>query len=214
MKNTADTYIKKFLAQHIERRKFLCVMLMLAVLVSLAVYWRLKYTGIAMTNEVYCGLEEHTHTEDCYENVLVCGFEEGEEVFPSDDTLSGEAVSAGIHTHTDECYEKVLICGLEEHTHTVDCLTDHSLDEDQTNEAETAAETETVSEASSEASVAQTTETDGETEVSSDEPGVISDSSEDSSEEGSSGGGTSGGSVYISETSEDTDEDEDEEQIN
>ncbi|MCD8130468.1 MAG: hypothetical protein LUE16_04205, partial [Lachnospiraceae bacterium] len=32
--------------------------------------WRLHFTGIAKTNEVYCGLEEHVHTDDCYAWVL------------------------------------------------------------------------------------------------------------------------------------------------
>lgn len=88
-------------------------------------------------------------------------------------------------THTDDCYEKVLICGLEEHTHTVDCLTDHSLDEDQTTESE--AEGETSSEDLSEQDAAVSS--DSETEISSDEPAAVSDSSSEGS-----GGGSSGGS--------------------
>ncbi len=147
-------------------------MLMLALLVSTAVFWRLKYVGIAMTNEVFCGLEEHTHTDECYENVLVCGYEEGEEVYPDDETLSGEALTPEIHVHTDSCYERVLICGMEEHTHTVDCLIDHSLDDPTETAGLETAETETTSEGET---------ADSETEISSDEPRASSGEGSDTS---------------------------------
>lgn len=42
-------------------------------------------------------LAYHVHTDDCYEDVLICELEENEE-----------------HTHTEECYEKQLICGFED----------------------------------------------------------------------------------------------------
>lgn len=52
-----------------------------------------------------CGLEEHTHDENCYDEsgALIC-------------TLSE-------HTHTKSCYEaaKQPLCGLEEHTHDESC---------------------------------------------------------------------------------------------
>ncbi len=187
MKNTVDTYIKKFMAVHSEKRRFLYVMLVLAFLVALSVYWRLKYTGIAMTNQVYCGLEEHTHTDDCYENVLVCGLEEGEEVPFSDETLSGEALSAGVHVHTDECYEKVLICGLEEHTHTVDCLNESLLAETTETTEETTAPDgeETSAEAGSETTSEGETSSEAAAETSPDNPQASSGSSSDDSSENS-----------------------------
>ncbi len=102
-------YLKKFQELHIEKRRFACVVVVLALMVAGGVTWRMKYTGIAMTNETVCGLEEHVHTEECYEYVLVCGMEETEG-----------------HVHTEDCYEdeEVLICGEEEsegHIHTDDC---------------------------------------------------------------------------------------------
>lgn len=53
-------------------------MLFLAVIVSLVVYWQLRYTGITMSNETFCGYEEHVHTEECYdeEGDLICELEE------------------------------------------------------------------------------------------------------------------------------------------
>ena len=52
---------------------------------------------------VYCNKEEHTHNENCYENVLVC-------------TNTEES-----HTHTSECYTQKLTCTKEEHTHSAEC---------------------------------------------------------------------------------------------
>ena len=58
--------------------------------------------------DVICGMEEHTHTSDCYERtpVLVC-----ENTDPE-------------HVHTDECYrvDSVIICGKQEHKHTEACF--------------------------------------------------------------------------------------------
>ncbi len=109
MQNLVNTYLEKFKQEHHVRRRLTCLLLALAMVVSTGVYWQLHLTGAALTNEVYCGLEEHTHTDDCYEAVLVCTQEESEG-----------------HTHTDECYETVttLVCTLEEsegHTHTEEC---------------------------------------------------------------------------------------------
>ncbi|MCD8053968.1 MAG: leucine-rich repeat protein [Lachnospiraceae bacterium] len=109
MKNIVNSYVRKFRAEHRRSQRMAAMLAALALLVTAGVAWQLHATGIAMTNETYCGLEEHTHTEDCYEKVLVCGQEESEG-----------------HTHTDACYEeqKALVCGLEEsegHTHTDDC---------------------------------------------------------------------------------------------
>jgi len=114
MKNVVNTYLEKFMRERRMRRRLICVLLVLAAVVGTGVYWQLRMTGAALTNEVYCGKTEHTHDNSCYETVLVCGLEEGEG-------------TAG-HTHTEECYETVttLICGLEEsegHTHTDACYT-------------------------------------------------------------------------------------------
>ncbi len=111
MRNIVSTYVNKFLHERKERYRLLAVVAVLALLVAGGVFWRLHYTGVALTNEVNCGKEEHEHTEECYEEVLVCGFDDEEG-----------------HTHTDACYEtqKTLICGQEEqegHTHTDACYT-------------------------------------------------------------------------------------------
>ncbi|MCD7856212.1 MAG: CHAP domain-containing protein [Clostridiales bacterium] len=109
MQNLVNTYLEKFKQERHVRRRLTCLLLALAMVVSTGVYWQLHLTGAALTNEVYCGMEEHTHTDECYEAVLVCTQEESEG-----------------HTHTEDCYETVttLVCGLEEsegHTHTEEC---------------------------------------------------------------------------------------------
>ncbi|MCD7923055.1 MAG: CHAP domain-containing protein [Clostridiales bacterium] len=111
MKNIVSTYVEKFIADHRKTRRIASLLLGLALLVSAGVFWQLHSTGIALTNETYCGLEEHTHSEECYEEVLVCGLEEGED-----------------HTHDASCYEEQLVCGMEEHTHTMACMSDETAD--------------------------------------------------------------------------------------
>ncbi len=121
MKNTLLTYIDRYRHDRHDRLVLGSVLLFLAVFVTLFVYWQLRYVGVTMTNETYCGYEEHVHTEECYEYALVCGYEEGEVENPEI-----------THVHTDECYlkESVLICGLEEsdeHTHDESCYETQSV---------------------------------------------------------------------------------------
>ncbi|MCD7739226.1 MAG: leucine-rich repeat protein [Lachnospiraceae bacterium] len=87
MKNIVSAYIEKFRKERHERLKQAGILLLLAMLVTSGVTWRLHYTGIALTNGTYCGYEEHTHTADCYELKLVCGYEDaldGEEITVED----------------------------------------------------------------------------------------------------------------------------------
>ncbi len=114
MKNTVNEQVKQFTHARQVRRRFLSIVLILALVVSLVVFWQLHADGVAMANETFCGMEEHTHGEECYEQVLTCGLEESDE--PDG------------HTHTGACYETVLTCDIPEHIHTVDCLIDETAD--------------------------------------------------------------------------------------
>ncbi len=114
MRNIVNTYIDRFRHERRTRRRTAAILLTLAVVVAGSVFWQLRYTGVAMANETYCGYEEHTHTDECYETVLTCGLEEAE-------------ATEG-HTHDESCYETVqtLTCGQEEseeHTHSESCYT-------------------------------------------------------------------------------------------
>lgn len=119
MQNLLDRCIAKFSHERAARQKLACITLALAFVVTVGVYWQLKLTGAALANEYSCGMEEHTHSDECYELVLICGLEEDEELSQTDDTAAG-------HTHTEDCYEEqsVLVCELEEgegHTHSEEC---------------------------------------------------------------------------------------------
>ncbi len=82
-----------------------------ACIVVFATVYSLILPAITMERKTYCGLEEHTHSEACYETTETC--------------VCGQEESEG-HEHTDACYtkEKILVCELEEnddHSHTEDC---------------------------------------------------------------------------------------------
>ncbi len=99
-----DVFWEKLKQQTKKRRRAISIMLVLSLAVSSTVIWSLHGTGITMVNEELCGLELHSHTDECYSDVLVCGLDE-----------------ADGHTHTAECYERQLTCTLPEHIHTSDC---------------------------------------------------------------------------------------------
>ena len=107
MKNYFDGFYELIHKNSVKRRRMVSLLLVLSIFVSSGVLWELRDTVITMVNEPLCGFEEHEHTDECYENILVCGLEENDE-----------------HTHTEECYEKVLKCGHEEHIHIPLCYTD------------------------------------------------------------------------------------------
>lgn len=115
MKNYFDSFYEIMHKNSVKRRRMISLLLVLSIFVSSGVLWELRDTVITMVNEPVCGLEEHEHTDECYEKVLVCGLEENEE-----------------HTHTEECYENVLVCGHDEHCHTTLCYTDEDIPEGDT----------------------------------------------------------------------------------
>ena len=51
---------------------------MMAVVVFTTTY-ALILPAITREGETYCGHEEHAHTDDCYQQVLICGHPEDEE---------------------------------------------------------------------------------------------------------------------------------------
>lgn len=138
-------YLGKHKKFRTDNKKLAAAFIALAVIIAVIVFWWLKLVGITVTGEAFCGLSEHTHSEDCYVSELVCGFSEDEIVADtSESTLPSEedgteeateteetteaAASAEYHSHSDECYEKTLVCELTEHIHTSDCYPDFSAD--------------------------------------------------------------------------------------
>lgn len=149
MKDIINGLIERFCRQHVQARRYVAMMLVLALLTTLFVNWQLHGVGISMTADYHCGYEEHQHTAACYEKVLTCGYEEGEPETPvTSSDSSADPVSAYSaeepeeleepvqtepetiwvpHEHTDACYEehRVLTCYQEEHEHTDDCFDEY-----------------------------------------------------------------------------------------
>lgn len=114
--------------RHAERRRA-AVLVILALLTILSVSWRLHQIGIAMTDDEYsCGYEEHVHSDACYTEVLICGYEDGASETPADSTEEDGEAAPAAHSHTADCYQRVLTCTLPEHTHTLECLADITAD--------------------------------------------------------------------------------------
>lgn len=149
MGNQFNEIMQKLRAQRVRARRYTAMLLVLAMLTSLSVSWRLHQVGTALTtdNEYSCGMEEHVHTDECYTEELVCGYEEGEPEEPdsafsvdSEPTTEEpeaepeepqpEEIEPEVHHHTADCYETVLVehkeltCGQEEHTHDETCPVD------------------------------------------------------------------------------------------
>lgn len=108
MKDIINGLIERFRRQHVQARRYVAMMLVLALLTTLFVNWQLHGVGISMTADYHCGYEEHRvltcyqeeheHTDDCFDEygALICGEFE--------------------HIHDDSCYttEYELVCGLDE----------------------------------------------------------------------------------------------------
>lgn len=144
MRNQFNEIMQKLRAQRVRARRYTAMLLVLAMLTSLSVSWRLHQVGTALTtdNEYSCGMEEHVHTDECYTEELVCGYEEGEPEDPDsafsvdseptteEPEAEPEETEPEVHHHTADCYETVLVeheeltCGEEEHTHDETCPVD------------------------------------------------------------------------------------------
>lgn len=145
MGNQFNEIMQKLRAQRVRARRYTAMLLVLAMLTSLSVSWRLHQVGTALTtdNEYSCGMEEHVHTDECYTEELVCGYEEGQPEDPDPafsvdseppteepEETEPEETEPEVHHHTADCYETVLVehkeltCGQEEHTHDETCPVD------------------------------------------------------------------------------------------
>lgn len=80
-------YIKKLLKDKARLKKWKKITLALSCVVVFCVVYALTLPAITLEGKTICGMEEHTHTEECYQDdELVCDKEE--------------------HQHTEDCYEK------------------------------------------------------------------------------------------------------------
>lgn len=80
-------YIKKLLKDKARLKKWKRITLALSCVVVFCVVYALTLPAITLEGKTICGMEEHTHTEECYQDdELVCDKEE--------------------HQHSEDCYEK------------------------------------------------------------------------------------------------------------
>lgn len=80
-------YIKKLLNDKARLKKWKRITLALSCVVVFCVVYALTLPTITLEGKTICGMEEHTHTEECYQDdKLICDKEE--------------------HQHTEDCYEK------------------------------------------------------------------------------------------------------------
>ncbi|MBR2892480.1 MAG: hypothetical protein IKB94_01370, partial [Clostridia bacterium] len=150
MEQTNSNFLGKHKQFRINRKKFAVAFIAFALIVTLIVFWWLKLIGITATGEAFCGINEHTHSDDCYISEIICGFEETvsgtlpneeqtsladeseatEEITTEETTEEAEETitAAETHIHTDDCYKKTLSCTKTEHTHSQECFPDKTAD--------------------------------------------------------------------------------------
>ena len=132
MQELVREYLNELGRKQRKRRRVTAIVAAFVMIVAGGVIWSLVQSGIAMTGEAKCGIEEHTHGEECYTDALVCGQEESEghihteACYQAEQTLICGQEESEEHTHDDSCYqtENVLVCGQEEgegHVHTDAC---------------------------------------------------------------------------------------------
>lgn len=99
-----------------QKNRLYAIVLVLSAIVSLNVFWVLRQPGLTLAGDATCAIQEHTHGDGCFTQVLTC-------------ELSGEA-----HVHAEGCYtthftekqeQMALVCTQTEdpHNHTDTCYT-------------------------------------------------------------------------------------------
>ena len=94
--------IRQILRDRKTRRIFTRFVSTVAAIVVFVTTYALVLPAITMEAEAQCGIEAHQHSDECFEEVLVCDLPE----------------SQG-HSHGESCYavSSALVCEIEEHEH-------------------------------------------------------------------------------------------------
>ena len=105
------------------------LLLIFEVLVVFLTTYLLIIPALTWEKCLICGLEEHVHTDSCYEGgVLVCRIPEHTHSDSCFDAPPAQFDPYGCgfeeHTHSDSCYDETgaLVCSIPEHTHSDRCL--------------------------------------------------------------------------------------------
>ena len=97
MRDTLGESLRRLKWIKVRKIRMFAVLLALSLVVSLDVFWALRQPGLTLAGDASCGIEEHTHDDDCGRKVCVC-------------PLPEEA-----HIHDDSCYLIQLAEAKEEH---------------------------------------------------------------------------------------------------
>ena len=97
--------IRQILKDRRTRRFFTRVVSSVAAIVIFVTTYALILPAITLEKTAACGIEEHQHSDGCYEKRLVCGQEESDG-----------------HHHDDSCYSSAteLTCKIPEHLHSAE----------------------------------------------------------------------------------------------
>ena len=147
MERRSTNDYQKLLASNSRRRKLRRMLALLCVFTILFTMDSLKMNAVTMEGATICGLDQHTHTAECYPFELSCGQQardrvertfhwytgsfsshtHTEDCLDDDGNLAcGYIADAYFHEHNAYCYDQAgnLACGLQEfkpHEHTEDC---------------------------------------------------------------------------------------------
>ena len=98
-----NDYLGKHKKFRTDSKKLATVFLISAFVVAIIVFWWLKLVGITVTGEAFCGVDEHTHSDECYVSEIICGYGETEASEQSlQESTSAEEVSAQEEITTSE----------------------------------------------------------------------------------------------------------------
>ena len=136
MNNRNQNGINALIQAKANHRRWMALILVLALVVSSSTFWVFRHNAIAATYKksvLDCQFESgtvaHVHNDDCfYDGELVCTLEDIEPHLHSSDCYEA-VLSCGLeendgHVHDDTCWaeEMNLICGMDEHIHDDSCF--------------------------------------------------------------------------------------------
>ncbi|MCQ2419152.1 MAG: hypothetical protein MJ085_05130, partial [Clostridia bacterium] len=108
------------------------VLPVVAIIVIICTIYALILPAFTLNRGLICGMVEHTHTDECYGEIvvpqstrLICELPEHVHDETCRDEEGNLICESEEHTHTEECFEIIpehtergLICTLSEHVHT------------------------------------------------------------------------------------------------
>lgn len=92
MEKNLPQRVHDYMEEHLHQKHWRRVVTAMACIVVFCTTYALILPAITATGDTYCGKEEHTHSEECYERVLICG---------SEGTDAEESVQTGDQTESE-----------------------------------------------------------------------------------------------------------------